>query len=232
MGVVIVPAFLIALSVFVVLMILALRVPKTRWGKLFWFAVVLSPVVWLTWDIPYGYVRFKMACYADAGLKVYEKDLPPARRIRLVEGSFLTPRYVFNKFPSIQQVEVRDEKFNNVRPTAYAVYERGEDGKLISTAMDKVEEIHGSLMLVESAPSQADYTINETREILPYRLYKTHYTLHRKEKQLVAETIAYSYKTGDFIWDSFGCGPRGPIFYELNTLFALITRIHFINRVC
>lgn len=51
MGLVIVPAFLIALLILFVFITLALRVPKMRGWKLFSFAVVLSPVVWLTWDI-------------------------------------------------------------------------------------------------------------------------------------------------------------------------------------
>ncbi|MBG7619809.1 hypothetical protein I5R65_10075 [Herbaspirillum sp. AP02] len=223
MGLVIVPAFLIALLILFVLIILALRVPKTRWGKLFSLAVVLSPVVWLTWDIPYGYVRFKMACYADAGLKVYEKDLPPAKRIRLVDG-LRSGVHVFENYPSIQQIEARDEEFDYVRPTAYAVYERGEDGKLISTSMDKVERVRGSLTLIESAPSKADYVVSQTREILPYRLHRNHYTLSRKNQQLVAETVAYTYKTGDFIWVGAECGPLGSSYYELDTLLSFVTR--------
>ena len=86
MGLVIVPAFLLACLIFLVLLILALRVPKTWSGRALAVALVFSPVVWATWDIPYGYLRFKMACYSDAGLKVYEKNLVPAKRIRLVDG--------------------------------------------------------------------------------------------------------------------------------------------------
>lgn len=195
-------------------------------------AVVLSPVIWKTWDMPVGYYRFKQACEAEAGTKGYDPNPAPAKRIRF-EGSGFGASYAedaLKHYPSLLQIEAEDREYSYLTPIAYAVYERLPDGTIGSSLMDKVGKMKGmgETKLLESMPSQAEYVISRIREYLPYRLNKEKHVLRHKEGRLVATVTSFGYTDTDpgrsllgMPWGrAEGCGPgRG----ETDTLIALIT---------
>jgi hypothetical protein len=137
---------------------------------------------------------------------------------------------VLNRFPSLQQIEAKDGKFSYVMPTAYALYERGPEGKIVSALMDKVGRPggHGETKLLESAPSQAEYVLSEDLEYLPYQMHKRQYALRDKEGRQIATTTYFSYTDTDpdksllaMPWGRVaGCGPKRD---EADSLIKLIS---------
>jgi hypothetical protein len=114
-------------------------------------------------------------------------------------------------------LEAKDSKFSYVTPPAYAVYERGPDGKVVSVLIDKVGEVRGvGTKLLESAPSQAEYILSHSFESLPNRLHKRQFALRRADGRLVATTTHLGYSDTDpkysllaLPWGrSAGCGPN------------------------
>lgn len=188
---------LILFGLYIALLVAAWRIPRSRWGRFIAIAVVLSPVIWKTWDMPVGYYRFRQVCNAEAGVKVFESNAAPANRIRLEGGAFgnSSAEYLLDKFPFLQQVEAEDREYSYLTPVAYAVYERAPDGKVRATLMDKVGQVNGigEIKLLESATSQAEYVISKTKESLPYRLHKLQHTLRHKDGRPVATVTAFGY---------------------------------------
>lgn len=130
-------------------------------------AFLLSPVIWKVAESSVGYHKFKQACAAEAGLKVYIENPPPAKRLRLEGTTFggISADYVLERYPSLQQIESTADNVH-ILPPAYAVYERGQDGKVVSVLMDKVGQVRGAgTKLLESAPSQAEYVIRACSQL-------------------------------------------------------------------
>ena len=73
---------LILFGLYIALLVAAWRIPRSRWGRFIAIAVVLSPVIWKTWDMPVGYYRFRQVCNAEAGVKVFESNAAPANSRR------------------------------------------------------------------------------------------------------------------------------------------------------
>lgn len=226
---------LILLGLYLTLLVFAWKTPRTRRGKFIAIAVVLSPVIWKTWDIPVGYYRFKQACDAEAGVKVYEPNPTSATRIRL-EGSEFGASYaedVLKRYPSLLQVEAADKRYNYLTPPAYALYERQPDGTTISTLMDTVGKVNGQgeTKVLEAGLSKAMYAIGESVDYFPYRLHRRKHILNRADGRLVATVTSYGYTDTDPDKSLFGatwghgesCGPgRG----EIDILLSLIASKH------
>jgi len=209
----------ILLGLYIGLLVLIWKKVEMLPARIVVTVILLSPVIWVVGESSVGYHKFKQACEAEAGLKVYIENPPPAKRLRLEGGGFGLngAEYALNNYPSLRQIEASD---NNVHviPPAYAVYERGPDGKVVSTLMDKVgrQGGHGQTKVFESAPSQAEYVISQTRDHLPYRLNKLQHALHDREGRLVATVTAFGYTDTDpnrsllrMPWGrAAGCGPN------------------------
>lgn len=223
---------LILFGLYIAVLVAAWRVPQSRWSRFIAIALVLSPVIWKTWDIPVGYYRFKQACEVEAGFKVYDPNPAPAKRIRL-EGLGFGASYAedaLKRHTSLRQVEAEDQKYSYLTPIAYAVYERLSDGEISSILMDKVGKTNGigETKVLEPAPSQAEYIISRTREYFPYRLNKEQYLLRHREGRLVATVTSFGYTDTtpensllSMPWGRVeGCGPSRD---EEDTLIDLIT---------
>lgn len=209
----------ILLGLYVGLFVLVWKKVETLPARVAISAFLLSPMIWVIGESSVGYYKFKQACEAEAGLKVYIENPPPAKRLRL-EGSWFSAtsaEHVLKNYPSLHQLEAKDSKFSYVTPPAYAVYERSPDGKVVSVLMDKVGEVRGAgTKLLESAPSQAEYILSHSFESLPNRLHKRQFALRRADGRLVATTTHLGYSDTDpkysplaMPWGrSVGCGPN------------------------
>lgn len=210
---------LISLGLYIGLLVLVWKKVKALPARIAVTAFLLSPVIWKVAESSVGYYKFKQACEAEAGLKVYEKDLPSAKRLRLEGSAFsaVNAEGVLRRFPSLQFVEAAADNVH-VLPPAYAVYERGPDGKMVSTLMDKVGRKggHGETQVFEFAPSQAEYYLRLNNEQGTYRLEKHQYILSRADGHLVATATRFSYSDTDpsssllaMPWGRVGqCGPQ------------------------
>lgn len=226
---------LILFGLYIAVLVIAWRTPQSKWGKYIAVVVVLSPVIWKTWDIPVGHYRFRQACEEEAGIKVYDPNPAPAKRLRMEGGVFgsSSAEYLLNKYPFLQRVEAQDRKYSYVTPTVYAVYERLSDGAIGATLVDKVGQINGvgEVKLLDSAPSQAEYVISQTKEYLPFRLHKLQHTLRHIDGRPVATVTAFGYTDTNPYNSLFGmpwgraegCGPSER---EKDILLALITPKH------
>jgi len=222
---------MLLVGIYVAALVFVWRHFQPRTVRIVVLLVLLSPVIWKTWDMPVGHYRFTQACDAEAGLKVYDPNPAPAKRLRLEGSSFgaSSAEGALQRYPSLLQVEANDRQYHYFTPSAYGVYERLPDGKISSTLMDKVSKVNGrgESKVLESAPSQAEYVISEAREYLPYRLIKGQYALRHSDGRLVATVTSFGYTDTDR-YHSFlgmpwgradGCGPgRG----QMETLIDLI----------
>lgn len=220
----------ILLGLYVGLFVLVWKKVETLPARIAVSVFLLSPVIWKVGESSVGYYKFKQACEAEAGLKVYIENPPPAKRLRLEGTRFFKTdaEGTLVRYPSLRQVEAQDSKFNYVTPPAYAVYERGPDGKVVSVLMDKVGEVRGvGTKLLESAPSSAEYILSHSFESLPNRLHKRQFALRRADGRLVATTTHLGYSDTDpkysllaMPWGrSAGCGPNDR---EMEALINLI----------
>lgn len=209
----------VLLGLYIGLLVLVWKKVKDLPARIVVIVILLSPVIWVVGESSVGYHKFKQACEAEAGLKVHIENPPPATRLRLEGTAFggISANYLLERYPSLQQIESADDNVH-VIPPAYAVYERGPDGKVVSTLMDKVgrQGGHGETKVFESAPPQAEYVISQTRDHLPYRLNKLQHALRDKEGRLVATVTTFGYTDTDpnrsllrMPWGrAAGCGPN------------------------
>ena len=221
----------ILLGLYIGLLVLVWKKVETLPARIAISALLLSPVIWVVGESSVGYHKFKQACEAEAGLKVFIENPPPATRLRLEGTAFsaVNAEGVLRRFPSLQFVEAAAENVH-VLPPAYAVYERGPDGKVVSALMDKVGRKggHGETQVFESAPSQAEYVLSEAFIYLPYRMHKRQYALRDKEGRQIATTTYFSYTDTDpdksllaMPWGRVaGCGPKRD---EADSLIKLIS---------
>jgi hypothetical protein len=213
-------ALWLILGLYVGLLVLAWKKVETGPARIVVLTILLSPVIWVIGESSVGHYKFKQACKSEAGLKVYIENPPQAKRLRLEGNDFFAvdAEGTLERYPSLRQVEAQDRKFNYVTPPAYAVYERGSDGKVVSVLMDKVGRLGGvgETKLLESAPLQAEYILSHSFENLPNRLHKRQFALRRADGRLVATTTHLGYSDTDpkysllaMPWGrSEGCGPN------------------------
>ena len=81
-----------------------------------------------------------------------------------------------------------------------ALYERGPDGKVVSSLMDAVKRPggHGELKVIRRAPTEADYILSYWQETRPIRILVEHYTLRRRaDWRVIATTTRIAYEWTD-----------------------------------
>lgn len=179
---------LITFIYFLLFVIVGLKAPTWSWRLIGWL-MLLSPIIWKTWDIPVGHYKFKKLCEQEAGIKIYVQNPKPAKRIRLEGSEFMFGEAYANEFlqqyQGLQQIEAQDRKYNYVRdPAAYALYERDANGKVVSRLMDTVDETSHT-KVTYSAPSQAEYFLNYEKKEYPYRIGLERYTLRSAENRVI-----------------------------------------------
>ena len=157
-------------------------------------------MLWFTWDIPVGHYKFKKLCEREGGIKIYVQNPKPATRIRLEGGRFgaAAADDFFVRYPSLQQIEAQDRKYNYVSdPTAYAVYERGAKGTVISKLMDTVDETGPETRVTYAAPSKAEYILSYEKKEYPYRIGLERYILRSADNTVIG-TATWTY----FAWSN------------------------------
>jgi len=195
-------AFLIIAGLYFSLFVFANKCSKYWSVRLLLWAVLLSPLVYKTWDMPVGHAQFKALCKKEGGMKVFVSNPARAKRIRLEGRRFgsLFAEGALNRRKSLQQVEAQDKKYDFTNPVAYALYERGSDGKVVSSLMDAVERPggHGELKVIRRASSEADYILSYSQETRPIRILVEHYTLRRRaDWRVIATTTRMIYEWTD-----------------------------------
>jgi hypothetical protein len=219
--------------------------------------MLLAPLIWKTWDIPVGYYRFQKLCEAEAGFTVYVPNPPPAKLVRLGEAEAKRmpnspPAKVvrvdmlsyfaedlLKRSPSIQGVEARDKEFDYLsKPKAFALYERAEDGNITSRLIDKVGKRSGkgATVVLESAPSKADYIFTKTRDYYPGdRISRERLELRSKDGTLIGFASSLDYRWShppntlfNFSIHTSRCGPQRAALYDeyikLLDLIAPVTK--------
>lgn len=184
----------IAFIYFLLFVIVGFKAPTWGWRIIGWL-MLLSPIIWKTWDIPVGHYKFKKLCEQEAGIKIYVQNPKPAKRIRL-EGDWFGAAGAEDsllRYPTLQQVEAQDRKYNYVRdPVAYALYERDINGKMVSKLMDTVNET-GHTRVTYSAPSQAEYFMSFERNVYPFRIGLERYTLRSADNTIIGTAVRAYY---------------------------------------
>jgi hypothetical protein len=187
------------------LLIVAIVRPKTRKRKIIWCLVVLSPLIWKTWDMPIGYVQYSVLCAREGGLKIIEHNLPPAKVVRVDAHrfflSFITE--ILRRNPQIEGVEAgHPEKFMH---DLYARYYAQRNLTNTATAKDidvKIEATDESTGYPEEKTyrmspmkSKADYMILAERESYPFRTAVDRLILSRSDGQrlAVAGQVSFSW---------------------------------------
>jgi hypothetical protein len=196
-------ALLLLLGIYLGLFVLAGLKTKTWAARVLSWFILLAPVLALTWDMPVGYQRYKALCAAEGGLRVYEKNPPLAKVIRLDAADFFAAdaRSLLAGYPTMDSVETRDEHFSGARPRAYARYERNpqspiptkgprDEFKPLVTSLDKVEERPGGQVTIAAGISRADYILSKEYEAKPIRLSITRQWLRRADGTPVASTTS------------------------------------------
>lgn len=224
-------ALWLILGLYVGLLVLTWKKIETLPGRIVVLTILLSPAIWVIGESSVGYYKFKQACAAEAGLKIYIENPPPAKRLRLEGSAFsaVNAEGVLRRFPSLQSIEAAAQNVH-VLPPAYAVYERGPNGKVVSTLMGMVGRRggHGETQVLEPTPSQAEYSLRLNNEQGMYRLDKHQYILSRADGHLVATATRFSYADTDpsrsllaMPWGRVGqCGPQYEAVDRLINLIA------------
>jgi hypothetical protein len=138
--------------------------------------------------------------------------------------------------PLILGVEARDRKYYIRKPMAFALYERTEDGNVTSRSIDRVgkREGKGATVVLESAPSNADYIFTETRDYYPGdRISRERLELRSKDGTLIgfASSLDYMWSQPSNTLFNFSihtsrCGPpMATLDREYNKLLDLIAPV-------
>lgn len=149
---------------------------QQRWA---WRVILLFPVIYLTWDIPVGYVAFKSACAREGGLKVY-KQPEPADTLRLANGfDELTAAGLLKRFPSLKQVEA--QRISGVGD--FRLYTRGNDGAIVvaqNELLPRTNAIGAEFTAIKNVIAEDEY------KKLPFRLGRRRSVLKGANDQIFA----------------------------------------------
>ncbi len=180
---------LIVIAVFYVLAFLAVTFMAPNWGaRIAGWLLLLSPIIWKTWDIPIGQHKFKKLCEQEAGIKIFVQNPKPAKRIRWQGGWFgyAHAEDTLLRYPDIKQVEAKDKEYSYVYdPIAYALYERDSKGKVVSKLMDTVDKTGPKTRVTHAAPSKAVYFLSHEIKEYPYRTTLYRYTLRNADNTVI-----------------------------------------------
>jgi hypothetical protein len=199
-------AVLALIAIYIVLLVLAVVLPKSPRRRIFWILLVLSPVILETWDMPIGYWRFRSLCDAEGGVKIFAQNLKLAKIIRIQDyyGGSSVARDILASYPSVQAVESGDPKYGYAK--AYARFERNPFSPIpetgprdqfipIITLIDEVDSSPGkSVSVARRGESLADYFIAEEFEYMPFRLTRHKQTIKSADGNLVATATWAYYK--------------------------------------
>lgn len=187
-------ALLFFMAVYLWALLLALTKPPGIW-KIFWLALVLSPLLYKVWDIPLGYYEYQKICKAEAGFKVNVPNPAPARIIRLEGRRFGKPyaEDYLEERPSLEQIEAQDPEITYSRPVAYARYERDAAGKVKSTLIDKVGRVKGETTVLEAGTSKAEYILSHELLYPSLRSTLERYALRRADGLVIGSSTSVHY---------------------------------------
>lgn len=208
---------LLFLMLLYIVLFIVVGLSAKRWAtRLFGWGILLTPLVWKTWDIPVGYYHFQKLCEAEAGFKIYEPNPVPAKVIKLDTQSH-SGETLLKRRPSLQGVEAQDQKYEYLsKPMAFALYERDADGQVVSSLLDKVgkKSGKGEVRVLESVPSNADYIFTENLDYPADRMSRQIQQLRRKDGTLIGSSVSLKYMWSNpaktLFADSFHTSRCGP----------------------
>ena len=178
--------FLFGIYLFLFLLV---GIKSKNWtARMIGWGALLAPLLWLTWDIPVGHYKFKKLCEREGGIRIFVKNPKPAKRIRLEGNEFCyaNAETYFQFYPSLQQIEAKDKEYSYVsNPTAYALYERDGNGKMVSKLMDVVDKTGPETRVAYSAPSKAEYFMSYEIKEYPYRTTLYRYILRSADNTVI-----------------------------------------------
>lgn len=157
---------------YLILILLALILPKTWAEKFLYTGIALTPLIWKTWDMPIGYINYRMLCQKEAGLHVIQREFSPAKILRfpanLTEEDELSRLLKLNE--NLQAIEAGHPRlyFADI----YVRYRLSTDAwqKLYMEAEDTVTGYPGSAdYSVIKMDSSANYKIIEETENHAFR---------------------------------------------------------------
>lgn len=188
-------ALLILIGAYIGLFVLAWKKNKTWRGRMTWWAILLAPLVYVTWDIPVGYYQFQQACKKDGGLKVFEKP-EVVRELKLGKG---LDRYeaesILRKYSSLRIIEAQDVSKND----EYFLFKKNEKGEI------------NQMPLSDSL--QASFVIERESKDQGIRLEKVRWVLKRINGQEIAAYTHFSYSLSNPEHTLFGRS-GGPSCYQ------------------
>lgn len=189
---------LVILGLYLVLFVVVGFKTKKWSSRLAGWAILLTPLIWKTWDIPVGYYHFQKLCEAEAGFKVNVTNPVRARIIRLDSYSYTAghAEELLQKRPSLTAIEAKDKKFKYLsEPVAFSLYERAADGAIVSHLLDKIGTTpgRGYTRVLESAPSNADYIFTETLDYPADRMSRQIQRLRSKDGTVIGSSTSLDY---------------------------------------
>jgi hypothetical protein len=182
--------------IYVILLIVAIVRPKTRKRKIIWCLVVLSPLIWKTWDMPIGYVQYRVLCAREGGLQIIEHDLMPAKVVRVdanrFSSSFVTE--ILQRNPQIESVEAgHPERYMHNLYARYYIQKYSNDISITKDIDLKIEASDEEVgypweknYRMRPMKSKADYVILEERKLYPFRTTINRLILSRSDGKKVA----------------------------------------------
>lgn len=204
---------LILTGIYLSLFVIAGRRNDSWSARVFWWVILLLPLIVLTWDMPVGYYRYKALCKEEGGLRIYQPNPAPAKVVRLQAERFdqASARSVLATYPTLDAVETLDANFETAEPPAYARYERNpqspipargprDEFKPLITSLDSVEWRRSNpagLVTVAVGPSRADYVLTREDELRPIRLSITRHWLRKPDGSPVASTTSVVFSWTD-----------------------------------
>ena len=143
---------------------------RGRW-RVFFVVALLGPVIYVIWDMPVGYLMFRHVCEAEGGLRIYEKNPPPASVLRMQDHYYASDAEdMLRRYPSLAAVEAVDRKVSYTTPRIHTTYRRAEDGSVQTEVLDRYEGGFAGRYDITLGASRADYVLSDEYEKRPIRL--------------------------------------------------------------
>jgi hypothetical protein len=184
--------------------------------------VLLSPLIWVVGNGLVGYAWFQVTCMREGGLTVLERNLPPAKVVRLqgrMAGS-ASAEGILERVQAIEAVEALNSKYERStqnRPI-YSRYERGPlktDGwpgrreyERKELPLDIIEVRAFGARIVEDGRSQAQYVLSAEESKRAIRQYITDIRLLRPDGTLLARDVGIVYLWMDSNLVPFGAASQ------------------------
>ena len=181
-------ALLFLTALYLLLLLLAAFKARGRW-RVFFLVLLLGPLVYVTWDMPVGYLMFRHVCEAEGGLRIYEKSPAPASVLRMQDNYYAgDAEDTVKRYPSLAAVEAVDPNIRDTTPRVYTTYRRAEDGSVQTEVLDRYGGGIGGRYEITPGVSRADYVLSDEYEKRPIRLSITRHWLKTSAGSPVAST--------------------------------------------